>query len=619
MQISNRFLTVSDFLSAPVHKPQPIPPPNPLPISHHSQTHEMPPSLLSRFDKCFAASWLDHNRVVLGTKDNALVIVDAVTGVSETVALPKRNLASPVRARRTQRTPIVTNDTREFYSGDVLTRVSSAPSAHALMRVETSLVTWSEAPAPVAFSLSLGTRSEEGDGDGFSRHSDFSPSDSMDDSMDTGDDELAAPDTANAYAAFDTQTTQFENCGIHAISLNPRGSRLATGGNNPCDVAVFSVADRFDAPQKKSHEKATPAGTLAPSALLVGHRDWVFGLDWIGNNLVASASRDKTVKIWSVPSEVSQYSPPRGNVSGGTSASQSPPRVREITTPVATIRAHLEKVRDVAYAFDAKRLVSLSTDGYLKFTDPATMGVADSKKLRSTKELVCLATDGTHVAVGSQNCVAFVDSRENSSGRITEKKLPNGDCDGVRSLSYGKSGSLLTVGGGGGNVFFFDVTAGAFLPDTRRFGTGGASSRGCFENDDDEDAFSERVVIPFEGTDEKELPSVLELRRGTASGWVNPVDESRDARPATTTTQLTQTQTVNSSPQTRTLSLRLGDGFLDREDDVFREHFAHVDDGWYASRNACYAHAWDATGTRLLVTGGPLAFGLKGCYAGVWR
>ena len=24
-------------------------------------------------------------------------------------------------------------------------------------------------------------------------------------------------------------------------------------------------------------------------------------------------------------------------------------------------------------------------------------------------------------------------------------------------------------------------------------------------------------------------------------------------------------------------------------------------------------------GTRLLVTGGPLAYGLKGCYVGVWR
>jgi WD repeat-containing protein 40A len=48
------------------------------------------------------------------------------------------------------------------------------------------------------------------------------------------------------------------------------------------------------------------------------------------------------------------------------------------------------------------------------------------------------------------------------------------------------------------------------------------------------------------------------------------------------------------------------------------EHFATSED-WFAARNACYAHAWDASGTRLLVTGGPLAYGLKGCYVGVWR
>jgi WD repeat-containing protein 40A len=35
--------------------------------------------------------------------------------------------------------------------------------------------------------------------------------------------------------------------------------------------------------------------------------------------------------------------------------------------------------------------------------------------------------------------------------------------------------------------------------------------------------------------------------------------------------------------------------------------------------NACYTHAWDPAGARLLVAGGPLAYGLKGCYVGVWR
>ena len=36
----------------------------------------MPASLIAGFDKCFAAAWLDHKHVVLGTKDNALVVMD---------------------------------------------------------------------------------------------------------------------------------------------------------------------------------------------------------------------------------------------------------------------------------------------------------------------------------------------------------------------------------------------------------------------------------------------------------------------------------------------------------------------------------------------------------------
>ena len=34
--------------------------------------------------------------------------------------------------------------------------------------------------------------------------------------------------------------------------------------------------------------------------------------------------------------------------------------------------------------------------------------------------------------------------------------------------------------------------------------------------------------------------------------------------------------------------------------------------------NACYAHAWDPTSTRMFCAGGPLAFGLKGVYMGLW-
>jgi hypothetical protein len=45
-----------------------------------------------------------------------------------------------------------------------------------------------------------------------------------------------------------------------------------------------------------------------------------------------------------------------------------------------------------------------------------------------------------------------------------------------------------------------------------------------------------------------------------------------------------------------------------------REHFPGQE-----IRNAVYAHAWDASRSRLFACGGPLAFGLKGCYMAIWE
>ena len=62
-----------------------------------SQEHEMPASLIAGFDKCFAAAWLDHKHVVLGTKDNALVVMDVDARSCERVALPARRESLPAR------------------------------------------------------------------------------------------------------------------------------------------------------------------------------------------------------------------------------------------------------------------------------------------------------------------------------------------------------------------------------------------------------------------------------------------------------------------------------------------------------------------------------------------
>jgi len=59
--------------------------------------------------------------------------------------------------------------------------------------------------------------------------------------------------------------------------------------------------------------------------------------------------------------------------------------------------------------------------------------------------------------------------------------------------------------------------------------------------------------------------------------------------------------------------LQTGKGWLDKNE-VYQEHFAGQE-----VNNACYSHCWHPSGTKLFTGGGPLPFGLRGCYAAIWR
>ena len=168
----------------------------------------MPTSLLSRFDKCFAAAWLDHDRVLLGTKDNKLASLNIDTGECNEVPLPSR-----LRFERMELT-----EASERADGDWISEPSTSRNASPSYAI-------GQDPGFAPF------------GRGEVRNVAFPPT----------------PDLVDGASIY-------ENCGIHAIAINPSGTRMVTGGANPSDAAVFSVPD------------------LRPTALLTSHTDWVFGL-----------------------------------------------------------------------------------------------------------------------------------------------------------------------------------------------------------------------------------------------------------------------------------------------------------------------------------------------------
>ena len=529
----------------------------------------MPASLIAGFDKCFAAAWLDHKHVVLGTKDNALVVMDVDARSCERVALPARREYRPADAPHRA----LATRNADVYVGDVLTRRDSNPGGHALMRVETTIVANVAEPRATLRDFFGGFGEVSGS---LAEDVATSPSTSgFDSASDSDSDWDSDSDVNHPFRAA-------ENCGIHAIAINPSRTRLATGGENPCDAAVFSVSAGDD------DASGAAGGLLSPSALLVGHRDWVFGVDWITDNVLASGSRDTTVRIWSVP-DSAESSEARGGVAKTRRGENAVPEIR---VPVASIRAHADRVRDIKYVRGARRLASLSVDGTVVFTDPETMAVSETRRLRSRRELMCLATDGVDaVAVGSQAHVALLDHRQRAGRSACEKRLPHDDADGVRSLSFSGGGRLLTVGGGGGRLFFFDVAAGKYRGSAGRRTRTDRSARRRRNATATKDA-SGGLGLPGRATRAACTATTPSRRRACARRATRAAPERRRSRSH-------------------------GRGFLDRETRVL-EHFATSED-WFAARNACYAHAWDASGTRLLVTGGPLAYGLKGCYVGVWR
>ncbi|KAH7818041.1 putative DDB1- and CUL4-associated factor 12 [Monocercomonoides exilis] len=62
------------------------------------------------------------------------------------------------------------------------------------------------------------------------------------------------------------------------MSINPSGTLLASGGENPCDIAVLSLP------------------SLEGKAICEGMNDWVFGIKWIDDVTIVGCGRDGSVR-----------------------------------------------------------------------------------------------------------------------------------------------------------------------------------------------------------------------------------------------------------------------------------------------------------------------------------
>eukprot|EP00741_Cyanophora_paradoxa_P003491 tig00000711_g3390.t1 len=289
-----------------------------------------------------------------------------------------------------------------------------------------------------------------------------------------------------------------DNCGIHSIAVNPSRTLLATGGYDPQDIALYSLP------------------SMQPVAVLEGHTDWMFAAGWVDDWTLVSASRDKTVRLWKMDTQQPAKNP---KLDREGCYVQLP-----VVNPYISCNEHQNKVRDLRINKLTSQAATISSDSKMLVWDVQEMRVARAFDMQFPLEAVCVAAQEERglFVIGSRGQLEFIDPRAPKSVQTRDSQ---DDGQGVRSLSFREH--VMTVGGGGGRISFFDIRANRFME--------------------------------------------LLARDGTPARFLNA-----------------------------------GPGVLAN---------------WYdrsQHQNAIYAHQYDQSGTRLLTAGGPLPFGVRGCYVAVW-
>ncbi|KAF8944029.1 DDB1- and CUL4-associated factor 12 [Haplosporangium gracile] len=230
------------------------------------------------------------------------------------------------------------------------------------------------------------------------------------------------------------------SAGVRSLSINPSRTLLAIGAGDPFQVTIYSIPE------------------YEPVGIMYGHADLVFSLTWITDTVLVSGSRDGSMRVWSMDSSVMATLP-----------SVTVPI--DVRFPVLSREEEKTKVRDLSLNKGTGQLMTLTTEGYVKLWDRESYIQISKLKLNRSTEAVCLTSnaDANLFAVGSQSHITVIDPR--TSGFVHETE----SCDegwGVRALDF--KSHIITTGGGFGRLGYYDLRAQRYLD---RFDNGQSNRR----------------------------------------------------------------------------------------------------------------------------------------------
>ena len=205
----------------------------------------------------------------------------------------------------------------------------------------------------------------------------------------------------------------------------------------------------------------------------------------------------------------------------------------------------------------------------------------------------------TLIAIGGSSRVTLFDPRKKLPAAHIDELLSPDAAQGIRSICL--SGNLLSYGTGKGKIAFYDLRASKYLSLTQEVSQGTHTAlQSTDQHLHHQQQFLDRLAPPQQ-QQQQQAP---------------PPSQTEDE----TFAQLLHAHLADVDPHyideyvpPPKEYLQTGQGWV-QENATFWEYF-----GGRPVQHACYAQAWDPSGTRLLTCGGPLAFGLTGGYMALWE